>query len=545
MNTHLPLLSLLVLTLPGTQAAQPDAAATEWDATHVGTDVPATVVADQVFVAKVTMKNTGTRAWSDALKLRSQEPLDNTVWGTSFIYLGQGRSCKPGEEITFSSNLKAPGRPGKYGFRWRMARNQDGSMFSEPTPLREIVVTPRRANPPPAPPRPPASGKRVLSAEDFAYLGSFKLPKSVEGCGSGFTESGLALRKAADGTKTLFVQTGLQKYLLYEADIPEPLPLDTPDHSRLKVAAVQRVWGEIKLGDGADAVRANAGFWWDESKQTLYWSYYHGYMTGIVPVLGASRLEAGRAPAHAGPWRIPAAAPWYKCYWGGVTPLQRAFADRYTGGRRLALGFGGYYSICAAASRGPALAAIAEPDPLRATVDLVELLAYPWPKEVAAPRDGDYFVANCPWGGQPPESPSRGQWTMDDAVHAGVFLDLPDGHAFLALAYLGTGRIGYDYGAIQSAGHACWWYFYNPDDLGAVATGSRKPWEVLPHSRTKVTYPSGLNDSGLRRPPPGDVTGCCFDEETRRLYLYQRFVLDDGSRERQPCIHVYVVKSRP
>ena len=47
-----------------------------------------------------------------------------------------------------------------------------------------------------------------------------------------------------------------------------------------------------------------------------------------------------------------------------------------------------------------------------------------------------------------------------------MFIDLPDKHGFLALAFLGTGRIGYDYGAIRSAGHACYWYFYAPKDLG-------------------------------------------------------------------------------
>ena len=131
---------------------------------------------------------------------------------------------------------------------------------------------------------------------------------------------------------------------------------------------------------------------------------------------------------------------------------------------------------------------------------------------------------------------------MDDSVHAGVFIDLPDAQAYLALAYLGTGRIGYDYGSIVSAGHACWWYFYHPGELGEAATGSRKPWEVLPHSRTRIIYPQGVSQSGLGRRGPGDVTGCCFDAETRRLYLYQRFVIDDGSRELQPCVHVYSVK---
>ena len=67
---------------------------------------------------------------------------------------------------------------------------------------------------------------------------------------------------------------------------------------------------------------------------------------------------------------------------------------------------------------------------------------------------------------------------MDDWVRAAVFIDLPNRQGFLALAFLGAGRIGYDYGAIRSAGRVCYWCFYDPKDLGEVARGRRKPWEM-------------------------------------------------------------------
>jgi len=409
------------------------------------------------------MRNSDTEAWGDGLKLRSLEPLDNRNWGTDFIYIGQGRGCPPGEQITLRSFLKAPSTPGEYVFQWRMARNTDGAMFGDPTARRVIVVDPRPAEPQPKPPLQGPSGKHVLTIDDFQYLGSLKVPDVVDGCGAAFTESGLALRNARDGTKRLLLRTGLRNTIIYEAEIPKLVKLDSTDHSRLKVAPVTRIWGELKLpGEGDEAICANAGFWWDDTKKTLYWSYYHGYCTFRPPVLGASRLVEGEAPAHYGPWFIPMSIPWFKSYWGGVTQLPESFAKRYTGGRRLALGFGGYYSICALASRGPALAAISEPDPRNSILDVVELLTYPWPKDIAAPRDGDYFIANCSWGGRPPDGPARGFWTMDATVRSGVMIDLPEKHGFLALAYLGTGRIGYDYGEIRSAGRVCYWYFYDP-----------------------------------------------------------------------------------
>jgi len=513
------------------------------DAVCVRVDVPPRLLAHQVFEAKVTMRNTGTQAWDDGMKLRSQDPLDNTNWGTTFIIMGQGRSAKPGEEVIFKSNLKAPGTPGKVAFRWRVARIRGNTMFGEATPPKTILVEPRPPEPAPKPPTQDPARKPVLSFGDFEYAGSFKLPDRVEGCGAAYTESGLALRTMPDGARRLFVRTGLRRQIIYEAEIPDLVRLADTDHAALHVAAVRKVWGELGLAKpGEEAVAANAGFWWDEPRSTLYWSTYHGYHTGRRPVLGASNLEPGGKVTHYGPWWIPDSVPWFKSYWGGVVRLSDAFARTYTGGKTLALGFGGYYSICAPCSKGPALAAIAEPDPSRKTVDIVELLAYPWSKPAATPRDGDYFVTATGWGGRPPISPTKGSWTMDDAVRAGIFIDLPHKHAYVAFARLGTGRIGYDYGAIRSAGHAHTWYFYDPADLGEAAKGTRKPWDTLPHSRARVTYPSGIADAGKWPNAPGAITGACFDEQQSLLYLYQRFCIDNGSRELFPCVHAYRVK---
>ncbi len=513
------------------------------DARFVRMEIPRKVLTDQVFQAKIVMKNTGSEAWREDrgrhTRLRSQDPQDNMTWGTNFIIQGQGSVVNPGDEWTFTSHLKAPGAPGEAVFRWRLAGARDGVFFGEATP-REIVQVEKRPEAPPGLPARNRPGKRVLTFADFEYVGSFGVPREVQGAGAAWSESGLALRKPKDGPRRLFLNYTHPKQALFEVEVPEIVRLEEGKSASLKTAEVKKVWGPVAIsiprsGD-TSALHPNGGFWWDEGKRTLYWTSYHGYRAGeMLPVLGASKLEEDGTVSSSGPWSIPEpASARYKSYWGGVTRLPREFADRHTGGRTLALGFGGYYSICAPCSRGPAIGAIAEPDPGRGAVDIVELLTYG--NGAAAPRDGGYLNANCGFWHEQSEGPERGTWTYDDMVRSGVFIDLPQGHAFLAFARLATGRIGYDYGAIVSAGKAQWWYAYDPEDLGEAAGGARKPWDILPYARSKVAYPG--NNAGAI----ACVTGACFDEETRQLFLYKPFALDFGPNDSRPCVHVYRLK---
>ena len=111
-----------------------------------------------------------------------------------------------------------------------------------------------------------------------------------------------------------------------------------------------------------------------------------------------------------------------------------------------------------------------------------------------------------------------------------MFVDAPSGWAYVAFARLGTGRLGYDFGAITSAGQSQYWYFYDPADLGAAAAGEIKPWQVVPREMAKVSYPLGRN-----------ATGACYDAKQRILYLCAAWAYPHG-RERYPVIHAYRVK---
>ncbi len=567
-------IALAALILAGVQLHAQGPAGTapaQWDAKCIAVEVPEEVLTDQVFIGKITVKNTGSAPWSSIPYagepnpqpiLYSQAPTRNKTWGTDFAYVGQGKEIGPGKEFTFVSGFKGPGAPGEYGFQWRLARQaKDGKtvFFGEPTIRKVIRVRSRPETPRPSPPARDPAGKKVLGPDDFQYVGSFRLPERVGESGAGYSEIGIALRKTPGGTRHLLVNYTHPRQTLFEIEIPPLAQFDGLDPkpptmgTSCPVAEVKKVWGSLvvdipKIGD-LRQISPNGGLWWDDGSKILYWTCYHGYWTGGgFPVLSATRLGDDGKTTSVGRWRLPQTVNKWKSYWGGVMKLPADFARKYTGGRTMALGFGGYYSICAGCSRGPALAAIAQPDPRRDELDVAELLCYPDP--AAAPRDGDYFYGLGNIWYDVPKGPNQGAWTMDDWCRSGVFIDLPEKHGYLAFVKLANGRIGYDYGAIGATGASQWWYFYDPEDLGGVAQGRKKPEKIVPHGMAKVSYP-GQGDQALRQAQEqgavhvggiaGYVSGACFDEQEKLLYVCKLCSIRVGL-ELHPSVNVYRVK---
>ncbi|NQT37204.1 MAG: hypothetical protein HQ581_06930 [Planctomycetes bacterium] len=510
------------------QASSPIHAA-EYDAALVGMSVPKKVTAGEVFAATISMRNTGTKAWGGwPIRLRSVNPQDNLSWGTNYILIAQGTSVRPGEEYTFRSNLRAPANPGKINFQWQVCK--DGTTWlGETTPGRivEVVAGPAEAGATLAPATRTSDGKRVLALDDFEYLGSFKAPKTVGDARGAFSESGLALRPMADGRDRLLMNYTHPTQMLFEIEIPALVKVEDGEHAGLETAEVRKIWGPLKVvKPGQQAIGPNGGFTWFEETRTLFWTSYHGYKTGNAPpVLAATTLSDDGQVTHGGPWYISAPDGLYKSYWGGVIGLPETFADMYTDGKRLALGFGGYYSICGSASRGPALGTIPHPDPKQTSLPVTALLYHP--HDSPSPRDGNYFNANCGFWSDQPDGPDKGTWTYDDWCRAGTFIDTPAAHGYVAFVRLGTGRLGYDFGAITSAGTSQYWYFYDPKQLGEAARGQKQPWQTTPSSTARVNYPLGRT-----------VTGACFDARTRRLFLCVTWAYPEG-KESYPVVHVY------
>jgi hypothetical protein len=124
-----------VTTLP---AASPN------DAAFVSQSVPATMVAGQTYSVSITFRNIGTTTWSggSGYKLASQNPFNNSTWGTTRVVLPPGsRPVVPGAQITFAFVVRAPAAPGTYNFQWSMWR-QSLAPFGELSPNVAVTVTP-------------------------------------------------------------------------------------------------------------------------------------------------------------------------------------------------------------------------------------------------------------------------------------------------------------------------------------------------------------------------------------------------------------------
>ncbi|MBM3678662.1 MAG: hypothetical protein FJW96_12390 [Actinobacteria bacterium] len=305
-------------------------------------------------------------------------------------------------------------------------------------------------------------------------------------------------------------------------------------------ARVVRLWGDVYggrrlLDPPAGRSSGVLGLYWDEPARALFWTYGDGYNTVSAndPCIGASRLVdvSGRVSAS-GPWRLRGRSS--KMAFGGLLAVPRAFADRWCQGRRLAAGFGGYFSIATVGpvSMGPALAAFS-PDDLTAgggTVPMTPLVGYPFnAKAYTAPwraeRDPGYrteFDGWNPRGG-------KGWWSWTDTLaQSGVWIDTPAVEGVLFLPTMSIGRTWYETSTLNAEKAAHWWFVYDPADLARVAAGRRKQWQIQPARSWRVRVP-GLPDPlpGWSDMPRNLVTGAVFDAPTSRLYVAVRFGTGD------------------
>ncbi|MBC8101541.1 MAG: hypothetical protein H7Z41_03005 [Cytophagales bacterium] len=90
---------------------------------------------------QITYRNVGRTTWTeDAFYRLGTIPIDSTTFGSNRRPLPTNASVKPGESVTFSFNLQAPGQ-GTYNFQHRMVQDLV-EFFGETTPSSTITVGP-------------------------------------------------------------------------------------------------------------------------------------------------------------------------------------------------------------------------------------------------------------------------------------------------------------------------------------------------------------------------------------------------------------------
>jgi hypothetical protein len=411
-----------------------------------------------------------------------------------------------------------------------------------PAPIAEASPTPSDSPPPPSNPDPTSPpelpAKRLLTASDLSYAGSFAMPEHACGWSTAWSTTGLAMRRV-EGQLRFF--SGVHVYsggLVYETDFPGTAKDSWP------TANVTQEWCDVYQGrkrTGADPQELGddnqtVGLMFDQSSQRLYWSYgqfYNGDHSNDN-ALGYTSFE-GPPTAH-GPW---AATVHSQKVRGGTLLIPQAFADAYLGGRRLGIGFGGYFNIIGEGSMGPALLAVHEPSGEQGLDGLV-LMDHPAAVSNAgqwALRPPTYWIDGIDWAVDPVGG--IGRWAPGDTVNgAAVWIDEPDVQGLLVAAQLQTGRIWYAGGGLHAEGDQSHWYIYDPGVLAEVAQGKRSPDSVQPAQIAAMAYPTsgsfGSGDFTLTQ----RISGMAYDSQTRTLFLLQLNAYSDGG-EWTPLVHAY------
>ena len=410
---------------------------------------------------------------------------------------------------------------------------------------KEIPATPTPVPPTPIPTSTPFQpAANILSPDQFLYLGSAILPQSALGRSTGFEVGLLASRKV--GTELRFFNdTHIYSYgELYEFRVPS-FSTSAPFPPVESVKEWGSVYGRSRVDSNNVPYESGPpvnGLFWDSVRQGLWWAYGEPYNTQNrnAPSVGFSAFSADGNISPQSALRLhpnDQANHWTR---GCVTQIPSRYADAL-GGRRLAAGCGGYYSIIAGGSWGPAITAF---DP-NAPQDRVVLLGYPVSSERRAPRPGDYFIAESAGAGSgwmgPNPNGSAGKWTGADEIggetSAGsvLFLDLNVGRGVMFWASQGTGRIGYDSGAITSTGRKNRLYVYDPEKLLQVYRGERD-LAIEPEYFIDWPTPGGFLE--------GRVAGIAQDpDDSSVFYMLQTGAIQSGP-EFYPVIHKYRLTSR-
>jgi hypothetical protein len=112
-----------------------------YNAAFVSQGVPTLMIADgRTYAVTIEMRNTGGEVWRPGrIRLRSENPPDNTTWGINRVDLPDGANVNPRSKVIFSFNV-TPRTLGKQLFRWGMVRENVGPFGQKNAPVWVTVA---------------------------------------------------------------------------------------------------------------------------------------------------------------------------------------------------------------------------------------------------------------------------------------------------------------------------------------------------------------------------------------------------------------------
>ncbi len=426
-----------------------------------------------------------------------------------------------------------------------------------------VFITGQRPVPGPNPtptPTPPPGGdpldRALISKNNFTYLGAIALPTTANGWSTSYSAGGLAHR-TVNGELRFFTTSHVYSGgLIYETNAPEFRT--TPPYN---TASVVRNWGDVYSGkkvlfNGGGSNELNGGnptngIYYDQALNRLYWAYGHWYNTENTnnPSFGYSTLDDNSGVATGvGAWNFVNRGE--KFVRGGLVRIPEWFATRFTGGRSLGVGLGGYYSIIASGSAGIAVTAVSDPDinqsPHSTSLNHTPLVGYPFSAPDRMSRNADYTSFYD--GGSYPTTPGAwnpsggvGKWTWSDMFRgSAVWIDnLPNVHGLLVIGKIGHGNVWYEGSTLHAERGSFSWFVYNPRDLSKTASGQLEQWQVQPQAEwTDSNLPLPSLDQNGWGGEGWSVVSASYDESTKRLYVLVTMSYQNGV-EWYPYIHAF------
>nr|WP_308632577.1 RHS repeat-associated core domain-containing protein [Massilia sp. YIM B02763] len=177
-----------------------------YDAQVVSANVPSRVTAGSYYNVSLTLKNTGNVTWTTPDYLLAN-PDDNMIWGVNRVSMNTS-SVAPGQNTTFSFQMRAPTSSGTYPFQWGMVWEYH-QRFGQ-TSTTYIVVDPVTSTPAPTI---SASHTAMTAGQAFSMTwGTSNATSLVHTCSAGGTGYTVNESLAVNGSRTMTAQSGWVNY---------------------------------------------------------------------------------------------------------------------------------------------------------------------------------------------------------------------------------------------------------------------------------------------------------------------------------------------